>query len=378
MTVTTGFYVGSTFVAFNNKRYYDIFSESVPLGQTFLEYGERHHWDTLTAKEAFESGKDAAINLQRFISSKLNGTSAASEAEKKDRTSTPRADAHQQSMDRLKSVRSALKTNIERTEGELAQRGKKAAAIARHQASELSDGVEDLIRKAEAALSGKPIDPILDIATASPQHEPSPPDVVPTSRSDSEEPTLPALPKSNTDDKSVYSSPLPVGFEPPPGYSLPKPPQKQTPAIPVEADAEPPTFPVVASAVSQFCASEPVIVQLASTIDDLASYLDSNPAVAAKAKNVLESAKTDLTELANRIEKVKEEEQARLERKSDEREREYMIKLLELEMEAQDKLDSQEEGFQKYFDEERVKFVQAYREKLDNELRTQTELINER
>jgi len=353
VTVTTGFYVGSTFVAFNNKRYYDIFSESVPLGQTFLEYGERHHWDTLTAKEAFESGKDAAINLQRFISSKLSGTSAASEAEKKDRTSTPRADAHQQSMDRLKSVRSALKTNIERTEGELAQRGKKAAAIARHQASELSDGVEDLIRKAEAALSGKPMDPIL-------------------------EPTLPTLSKSNTDDKSVYSSPLPVGFEPPPGYSLPKPPQKQTPAIPVEADAEPPTFPVVASAVSQFCASEPVIVQLASTIDDLASYLDSNPAVAAKAKNVLESAKTDLTELANRIEKVKEEEQARLERKSDEREREYMIKLLELEMEAQDKLDSQEEGFQKYFDEERVKFVQAYREKLDNELRTQTELINER
>jgi len=37
-------------------------------------------------------------------------------------------------------------------------------------------------------------------------------------------------------------------------------------------------------------------------------------------------------------------------------------------MEAQDKLDSQEEGFRKLFDEERMKFVQTYREKLDYEL----------
>jgi len=32
-------------------------------------------------------------------------------------------------------------------------------------------------------------------------------------------------------------------------------------------------------------------------------------------------------------------------------------------MEAQDKLDSQEEGFRKFFDAEKMKFVQAYREK---------------
>jgi mitofilin len=121
-----------------------------------------------------------------------------------------------------------------------------------------------------------------------------------------------------------------------------------------------------------------VIAQLASTIDNLASYLSSNPAAAENAKDILETAKLDLTGLASRIETIKHEERQQLEKTLDEQAKEYTTKLLELEMEAQDKLDSQEEGFRKFFDAERMKFVQAYREKLDHELRTQTELINER
>ena len=64
--------------------------------------------------------------------------------------------------------------------------------------------------------------------------------------------------------------------------------------------------------------------------------------------------------------------------KKDEKTKDFTMKLMELEMEAQDKLDSQEESFKKYFEEERVKFVQAYREKLDRELHAQSEIINER
>jgi len=86
----------------------------------------------------------------------------------------------------------------------------------------------------------------------------------------------------------------------------------------------------------------------------------------------------DLTGLASRIETIKHEEHQQLEKSLDEQAKEYTTKLLELEMEVQDKLDSQEEGFRKFFDAERMKVVQAYREKLDHELRTQTELINER
>ena len=55
-----------------------------------------------------------------------------------------------------------------------------------------------------------------------------------------------------------------------------------------------------------------------------------------------------------------------------------LLKLLEMEMEAQDKLDNQEEGFKKLFEEEKNKFIQAYRAKLNQELQTQSEIINER
>ena len=75
---------------------------------------------------------------------------------------------------------------------------------------------------------------------------------------------------------------------------------------------------------------------------------------------------------------VKEDERRGLEAKLDEQTREYTIKLLELEMEAQDKLDSQEEGFRQFFEDEKAKFIQAYREKLNRELQTQSEIINER
>jgi mitofilin len=54
------------------------------------------------------------------------------------------------------------------------------------------------------------------------------------------------------------------------------------------------------------------------------------------------------------------------------------VKLLELEMAAQDKLDNQEDRFRKLFDMERANLVKAYREKVYREPQTLTEIINER
>ncbi|KAG5722847.1 hypothetical protein E4T56_gene6595 [Termitomyces sp. T112] len=45
-------------------------------------------------------------------------------------------------------------------------------------------------------------------------------------------------------------------------------------------------------------------------------------------------------------------------------------------MEAQDKLNNQEDDFRKFFDQERQKLIQSYHKKLHNQLQTQTELIN--
>lgn len=202
------------------------------------------------------------------------------------------------------------------------------------------------MQRAEAAIAGKPYDETASSSVKAISDE---------------------IPTSN-----VYDRPLPIGFEPPPGFSRPPPPKPK----PAEPEPKPVELPSVTPVVAT--ASEPIITHLASTIDNLASFLKSDPKASQKAGDVLETAKNDLAALVDRIEAVKEHERSALESKLDEQTRDYTLKLMELEMEAQDKLDSQADGFKQLLEQERAKLIQAYRDKLENELKVQTELINER
>ncbi|KAJ6561991.1 mitochondrial inner membrane protein Mitofilin [Mycena capillaripes] len=345
------FYVGSTFAAFKNEAYYEFFSERVPLGYSMLEYAEENHWDTMTLESAIESSKKALASTQRYVSDKISGTSDSAKDAKSAVKSTKDAAVRviQESKDRATSAAARIKTEIKKEVSGV-------TAIARHQSDQFSREILELIREAEAALANGVGLPGHDTAAAAPAE----------ATADSESPT-------NAAGSSVYHAPLPVGFEPPHGYSRPAPPKKPEPS-----PAETPKLPLLSPALSSISASEPIIAHLAGTIDDLAAYLEANPAATAQAASVLENAKSDLTALATRIEKVREDERAGLEMKLDDQTREYTVKLMELEMEAQDRLDGQEQEFRRYLDEERVKLTQAYREKLENELQTQTELINER
>lgn len=375
---TGTFYVGSVFVAFNEPRYYDFFNQNVPLGQPVLAYAERNDWDEITTDSFLHKGIEIVGDVSQFVSRQLGGTSqsaAEKEKEKMDEkvaaTKAVVAEKYAQSKDRIKSVTSALTTKVGKSQEKVVdgtKRGvegtKKVAAITRDQLSQFSEGVEELVRKAEAALA----DTASQVqAAVAPQ--PSTTDSVPA-------PVAVAPQVANTSDK-VYDAQLPLGHELPYGFSRPAPP-KPSPAPPVDAAAASAPLPLVAPTVAGLGISEPVISQLAATIDSLASYLNSNPTAAEKAKDVLETAKLDLTGLASRIEAIKGEEREQLEKTLDDQAKEYTAKLLELEMQAQDKLDSQEDDFRKFYDHERMKFVQAYREKLNHELQTQTELINER
>ena len=67
-----------------------------------------------------------------------------------------------------------------------------------------------------------------------------------------------------------------------------------------------------------------------------------------------------------------------MEQPLDEQTREYALKLLELELQAQYKLKNQESDFRASFEEEKARFAKAYREKLEQELQTQSDIINER
>lgn len=335
-------------------------------------------------QKVIDAWRETATSAQRFIAEKVEGKPSGGAEKVKQSVEATRQAAEkkvhvtsekvidvvqnlekkaQDAKTRVHDVASDLKTSVKAGEGKLFD---KATAIAQHQSQQVNDELLNLIHQAEAALSGKPIDSLPEATTTPEQPAGSPPDSVP--------------PRHNKDetsiDRDVYTAPLPVGFEPPPGYKRPAPP-KPPPAPKAEPPALP-ALPLVAPVVSELSASEPIIVHLATTIDDLASYLKSNPSAASHAKDVLESAKSDLTSLVDRIEKVKEEERVQLEQKMDEQTREYSLKMMELDMEAQDKLDGQEETFRKFYDEEQMRFAQIYREKLEQELATQTEIINER
>ncbi|KAG8798477.1 Formation of crista junctions protein 1 [Serendipita sp. 398] len=135
---------------------------------------------------------------------------------------------------------------------------------------------------------------------------------------------------------------------------------------------------LVAPAVAEFKASEPLLDELATTVDNLAKYLEDNPKAERGVNKILDVAKKDLVELATKIEKASKDSKEELEKHLEQQRKEYSGKLLEAEMTAQDKLDAQDEEWRKYFDQERLSLLEKYQEKLDNELTTQKDLINER
>ncbi|KAF9234220.1 mitochondrial inner membrane protein Mitofilin [Melanogaster broomeanus] len=372
VTATGTFYIGSTFVSFENQQYRELFTKYVPLGAALVEYGEAHQWDDLTVQQVIVTTVDAAKAVSSFVQKQLGYAPEDRDAKAEERKDAPRGrvkSALHETKERVKSTAAALKTAVDNTKDEASEETAKATAIAKHRAAQFADELDDLIKKAEAALAGKPVDSIPEAILLD---QPPPDTAVPASNE------VEIIIVSESPDKKIYSAPLPIGFEPPPGFSRPSPPKPASKATSPADLPAPVPLPLVAVAVSDVAISEPVISHLASTIDNLASYLRSNPAVAEKARDVLETAKDDLTQLASRFEKIREDEQRQLEAKLDEQAREYTTKLLELEIEAQDKLDLQKEDIEKFVEEEKARYAQAYREKLDNELKVQTDLINER
>ncbi|XP_006459272.1 hypothetical protein AGABI2DRAFT_134742 [Agaricus bisporus var. bisporus H97] len=352
--LTGTFYVGSTFVAFSNQTYYDFFSEQVPLGQSMLEYAEKHSWDNITTDDVIEVSTDAFVATYAFISDLIKKMSGGTEEDtsKKTESAKPATKTIMVTPKRVEKAPSPP-AKVPTQKPTTQPPPPRADTVTAPVATKVSPELEELVARAEAAIAGKPY------------------------VGDSKTETVHSSAESV--ESRIYPLPLPIGFEPPPGYSRPPPPEKNvTKAAEQSEVVKPVTLPLVAPSVSSLAESEPIISHLAGTIDNLASYLATNPAAATEATDVLESAKGDLTALVDRFEKVREDERQSLEAKLDEQTREYSLKLLELEMEAQDRLDGQQEDFTKFFEEERSKIIQAYRVKLQNELKTQTELINER
>ncbi|KAF7292999.1 MICOS complex subunit MIC60 [Mycena indigotica] len=336
------FYVGSTFAAFQNEAYYEIFSEQVPLGYAMLEFAESRNWDKMTTASVIESSKKSLESAQRYVTDKINGTPTPTPEPKPSTRNTKEAAAKvvQESKERANAAVARIKTTVKKDANAV-------SGVAKHQVEQLTRGISELVAEAEAALA-KPID-FNALATTS---------------------EVAAPPSTDTAGPSAYHAPLPIGHELPYGYAKPAPPPKPSPP--------PPKLPRLSPDLSSITSSEPIIAHLASTIDSLTTYVEDNPKAASKAGSVVESAKEDLTALVTRITRVREDERAELEAKLEAQARDYTTKLMEQEMEAQDRLDGQEQEFRQLFDQHQAELTAAYRQKLENELRTQTDLINER
>ena len=393
------FYAASPVVAFNNERYHAFFVESVPFGERIVNLVEDNGLDEKLRVPIPSFGGETMKRVYDSVSKSLPGSSSSSSAEEKEKQSIQEKVAQakkaasekreravekaKETKERVKETAAALKTTTEKTVAgsaqatagavgsvtpKAAQKSKevvetKVEALSRPKS--FSEGVEDLVKQAEAALAGKPIDRSLEINTAASQ---------PVGLVQGGAQPLESAPASN---KQVYPD-LPLGFEPPPGYVRPKglePTPAPSKSKEEKGDA---TLPKVSTAVAEAASSEPVIAELASTIDSLAAFLKDNPSAASSAKPILDTAQVDLKELAARIEQVRRDEHDKLETELDQQAREYSMKLLETELAAQDKLDEQELEFKLFFEEERRKAIQEYRAKLEEELHVQSEIINER
>ena len=356
---TTTFYVGSAFVAFNNSSYHAFFQQHVPFAPNVLQYGKDNNWDVLTIADVIVNTYDSASGAYTYVRKQLgyavdDTPAKAPEAKVPSKLKPTKAAAEKKAdevKERVQKAVDSLKTDVKASTAAAHDKSAKAAAITRREGIQFTQGVEELVLEAEAALQGKPF-----LAGSEPQ---------PVLDSSEVKPTEP--PSGN-----VYNAPLPLGHEPPPGFTKPPAPQPPKPLAPGEP------LPLVAPAVEELHSSEPVLTHLAGTIDSLASFINANPAAANKARDVLDFAKNDLSSLAQSFERLREEEKAKLEQSLDEQTREYTLKLLELELQSQDKLESQESDFRAFFEEEKARFAKAYREKLDHELRTQSDIINER
>ncbi|KLO07632.1 hypothetical protein SCHPADRAFT_917148 [Schizopora paradoxa] len=380
------FYAASPVVAFNNESYKDFFYESVPFGELILEYAEDQGLDKTLRVGFFQSSKETMAKVQAAISKKPTDTPPASDAakpttlEKLTQAKEKAKVVAKETQERGKEIAQTLKTQTSKAASSASEavRGKPATPKQSDSTRPVSfsEGVEGLVKQVEAALSGKPID-VLPEATMTPEQPAgSPPDSShPKSNSEEEVGVKEVISNGNG---KLYTGELPLGFEPPPGYSRPKKASAPSPSASSTSEVKANEVEPLSVSVADLASSEPAIAELASTIDSLTSYLKSTPGAEVNTKNVIKTAHDDLKQLAERIEVVRVEERTKLEAKLDEQAREYSMKLLETELSGQDKLDEQEMEFKHFFEEEQRKMIQAYRHKLDEELQRQSEIINER
>ncbi|KAI5481551.1 mitochondrial inner membrane protein Mitofilin [Pseudohyphozyma bogoriensis] len=369
--LTILFYGVSVPLGFFSLRYRDFLVETVPLGEQLGDILDKYELSSNAAK-LDKDGKPVIAppapgkpvketELTRYAETKAK---AEGWSLKKGEKADP------------EKAREAIKKKAEETSTKAAEALAAAKAKVGAKAQEAQDAAAKVETKVvefasdvkEKALSAVPVAPKVE----------EPKSTLPVYAQRPRELDATPLPPKKANNEAYTGPPLPIGFEPAPGYEVRRPPP--TPKGEIKPVAPPPApLPLVAPAVKDVVTSEPILGQLASTIDSLAKFVENNTeTVSTSAGSVLTAAQTDIKKLAGKIDEIKKAETEKLEASLKKQASDYSSLLLQAEKDLVSKLDTQEEDWKKAFDDERKNLVSAYKEKLERELQTQQEIINQR
>ncbi|RXK39908.1 hypothetical protein M231_02842 [Tremella mesenterica] len=268
-------------------------------------------------------------------------------------------------------VKERAKEMVEHVREITTEAGHKIAETAKEVPFNFSDGVEGIVREAERALSNfdSKTSTLPVISTSDVGKGIGPRVMVDTQRPRELKPETVTPQKPSFEGKEIYKTPLPLGFEPPPGYYIPPPPK------PEKNENTGKTLPLLGPKVKEFAIEEPIIAQLASTIDSLTTSLAGTAAAtSSEAGIILTKAQEDLSALNGRLTEVKRVEKERMEKTVGEKIKDFEIVLKEKETERL----RGEQGLKEEWEKERGKMVEEWRKALEGELEVQREGIEKR
>ncbi|KAH8925723.1 hypothetical protein BT69DRAFT_1307891 [Atractiella rhizophila] len=392
----------------SNDKFHSFWVERVPFTEPIVEYFEREKVGQMVdglVKKPVTSTRDQAQTIERKVVSLEEQEAARRKREEQDRK--VREDKERQAKRKAEQAAAAVKAEAQKaleTEEELRKRAvekiESVGATVKTQATKAKDAVKSVIpqKAVQTTASAATTIPasVSDVASNGSQavkddlsdlvHKAEEviddfkaPEVQPTAAPQGVRKDVDGhpLPSRKGPAKEPYRAAIPIGYEAPPGYAgfVPK---RDVSASPDAPKTEVPKLPLIAPEIQGIAVSEPLVGQIASTIDNLTNFLNSNPVHSSSVVGVVEAARNDLKNLTERMERIKKEESEKLEKQLESQAAQYSDMLAKQEMSAIEGLDKMEEGWKNAFDQEREVMLNSYRTKLEAELDVQKQIINER
>lgn len=358
------FYGGSTYASLKNPTYADFFTEKVPGGDYLYDAADRSSWTQSLKRADVGEVPQRAVEAASAGYDRLSGAIQRVMGEVSDKADEARESgqiAGKKGQDSLKEARKQAKDLVHKAqkkvdETDVKAQGEKVKAKAEKALEDVKDKSQQLVDRAKLQL-----------------HK-------------AEEEVREKVPagKGVSTGSQPFGKPLPLQHEAPEGYSASPIRDRGVRAEPKDPltrlrdPEELPSLPRLAPSLKSLSGSEPMIAQLASTVDDLAAFLRDTPNSGVQARGVLDEAKKEFARLSERLEQIKKTEADKLKQGLESQKKKYDAELKKAADSARAQVGKIDEKWKKEQDALRKKEAGEYEDKLKKELATQSELINER